>query len=61
MLGLGMPILHDNYYPLLHAKSLPQFDTPLQLLAAALSFVDPVSADARTFTSTFKLAAFQTS
>ncbi len=60
MLSLGMPILHDNYYPLLHPKSLPQFDAPLQLLAAALSFVDPITGDAKTFRSAFKLAAFQT-
>jgi tRNA pseudouridine32 synthase/23S rRNA pseudouridine746 synthase len=60
LLSLGMPILHDIYYPVLQAKSLPQFDTPLQLLASALKFSDPVTGDVRTFSSDFKLKAFQT-
>ncbi|MAD77654.1 MAG: pseudouridine synthase [Rheinheimera sp.] len=60
MLSLGMPIMHDNYYPLLQAKSLPQFDTPLQLLACALSFVDPVTGDVKAFSSDLKLSSFQT-
>lgn len=59
MLSLGMPILHDNYYPVLKAKSLPQFDTPLQLLASELRFSEPVTGAVLTFSSSFKLAAFQ--
>ena len=60
MLSLGMPIMHDNYYPVLQPKSLPKFDRPLQLLASVLSFVDPVTGDAMTFSSDFNLTAFQT-
>jgi len=29
MLSLGMPILHDTYYPVLQPKQAPQFDKPL--------------------------------
>ncbi|MBZ9610138.1 pseudouridine synthase [Rheinheimera maricola] len=51
MLSLGMPILHDSYYPQLLPKQAPQFDKPLQLLAKTLSFIDPVSATAHSFIS----------
>ncbi|WP_372625240.1 pseudouridine synthase [Arsukibacterium sp.] len=60
MNSLGMPIMHDNYYPVLQPKSLPQFDRPLQLLASALHFIDPVTGDDMTFSSDCKLTAFQT-
>jgi tRNA pseudouridine32 synthase / 23S rRNA pseudouridine746 synthase len=60
MLSLGMPILHDKYYPVLQAKAAPQFDKPLQLLAAGLRFINPVCQSPQTFCSEFKLAAFNT-
>ena len=56
MLSLGMPILHDNYYPVLLPKRPPQFDKPLQLLAKTLSFIDPVTNSAQAFTSQQQLA-----
>ena len=56
MLSLGMPILHDNYYPVLQPKRPPQFDKPLQLLAKTLSFIDPVTNSLQVFTSQQQLA-----
>jgi tRNA pseudouridine32 synthase/23S rRNA pseudouridine746 synthase len=58
MLSIGMPILHDKYYPVLQAKSTLQFDQPLQLLAQQLSFIDPLSASLQNFSSRFKLNDF---
>lgn len=51
MLSLGMPILHDRYYPQLLPKQAPQFDQPLQLLAKTLSFIDPVTQERYNFIS----------
>lgn len=58
MLSLGMPILHDNYYPSLKPKQVPQFDKPLQLLAQRLSFTDPLTGQLRQFSSQQKLSAW---
>ncbi len=57
MLSLGMPILYDNYYPVLQPKQPPQFDRPLQLLAQQLTFIDPLSRQLRQFTSHQTLSA----
>ena len=59
MLSLGMPILHDNYYPLLLPKQTAQFDKPLQLLAKTLSFIDPVTAVTHRFISHQHLSVVQ--
>ena len=62
MLSLGMPILHDSYYPQLLPKQAPQFDKPLQLLAKTLCFIDPLTALAHAFISQQQLRlAHQTS
>ena len=58
MLSLGMPILHDNYYPELKPKQPPQFATPLQLLAKQLSFTDPLSSQTQHFSSKQLLTAW---
>ncbi|WP_460857364.1 pseudouridine synthase [Rheinheimera gaetbuli] len=58
MLGLGMPIMHDNYYPELKAKQAPQFNKPMQLLAKTLSFTDPKTGTERQFNSTLGLSAW---
>jgi tRNA pseudouridine32 synthase/23S rRNA pseudouridine746 synthase len=58
MLSIGMPILHDKYYPVLQAKLLPQFDKPLQLLALQLSFNDPITSQTKTFSSKQQLTAW---
>ena len=44
MQSLGMPILHDRFYPVLQPKGPDNFDKPLQLLAKRLRFTDPISA-----------------
>ncbi len=55
MLGLGLPILGDRIYPLLQPEPAPgeppDFSAPLQLLASELGFADPVTGEARLFTS----------
>ncbi|MGX9460414.1 pseudouridine synthase [Shewanella sp. A14] len=43
MQSLGMPILHDRFYPVLQPKGPEKFDKPLQLLAKRLRFTDPIS------------------
>lgn len=58
MLSLGMPIMHDNYYPELKPKRAPQPDKPLQLLAKSLSFIDPVTGSEHCFNSRFELSAW---
>ena len=57
MSGLGVPILGDDLYPLVRDRALDDFSAPLQLLAAELSFVDPVTGVARRFTTSRRLAA----
>lgn len=49
--GLGMPILNDRFYPQVLADEAADHANPLQLLARSLSFVDPVSGEARHFVS----------
>lgn len=51
MLSLGMPILHDKYYPQLLPKQPIQPDQPLQLLAKSLCFTDPVTQQKHNFDS----------
>ncbi|WP_150460549.1 pseudouridine synthase [Nesterenkonia ebinurensis] len=53
MLGLG--ILHDRFYPELLEDAPDDFNAPLQLLARRISFIDPLSGAARSFTSTRRL------
>lgn len=43
MQSLGMPILHDRFYPNLQAKGPDNYQQPLQLLARRLAFIDPVT------------------
>ncbi|SMD20741.1 RluA family pseudouridine synthase [Lentzea albidocapillata] len=58
MSGLGVPIVNDDFYPVLRDRPLDDFSSPLQLLAHTLSFVDPVSGVDRSFTSGLKLSAW---
>jgi tRNA pseudouridine32 synthase/23S rRNA pseudouridine746 synthase len=57
--GLGMPILGDRIYPDLMPPSgaAPDYSNPLQLLARAVSFIDPISGQRRCFASRRQLAA----
>jgi tRNA pseudouridine32 synthase/23S rRNA pseudouridine746 synthase len=57
MAALGLPILGDAFYPqVLHPAGAPDdLARPLQLLACALAFTDPVTGQARHFTSRRRL------
>ncbi len=56
MAALGIPILNDQIYPLHVAASAEDLTRPLQLLAAAIGFRDPVTGAARQFSSCLTLA-----
>jgi tRNA pseudouridine32 synthase/23S rRNA pseudouridine746 synthase len=56
MAALGVPILHDPWYPEKLAHKGDDFSKPLQLLAREIAFTDPVSGDARRFASQRVLA-----
>jgi tRNA pseudouridine32 synthase/23S rRNA pseudouridine746 synthase len=49
--GLGIPIHGDPLYPEVHDVDVDDFSTPLQLLAHALAFTDPVDGTQRRFVS----------
>ena len=51
MQTLGWPILNDQYYPTLHPPAEDNYSEPLQLLAKALQFIDPITQQARYFSS----------
>ncbi len=57
MNALGMPILHDQLYPVLEPeRAEPDYRRPLQLLARRLAFTDPVTGASRRFESGHRLA-----
>ncbi|MFI9506254.1 RluA family pseudouridine synthase [Nocardia sp. NPDC052566] len=58
MNSLGIPILGDDFYPVLTDKSVNDYTRPLQLLAASLEFVDPISREPRRFETTRTLQAW---
>lgn len=58
MASLGIPILHDTFYPQLLPQAADDYGRPLQLLARAIAFADPVSGEARYFASRRTLAAW---
>lgn len=58
MNSLGIPILGDDFYPVITDKPVDDFTRPLQLLAASLEFTDPISHEPRRFDTTRKLQAW---
>ncbi|MBU1359804.1 MAG: pseudouridine synthase [Gammaproteobacteria bacterium] len=54
--AMGLPIRNDAIYPVLQAEAEPDFDRPLQLLAAHIGFVDPLTQQTRDFASVRTLA-----
>ncbi len=57
MAALGLPICGDPLYPqVISVPGVDDWSRPLQLLAAELSFVDPLSGQARHFASGLRLA-----
>lgn len=55
---LGLPILGDDLYPERNPRAAGDFTRPLQLLARAIEFTDPVSGACRRFESRRKLGAW---
>ncbi|MDX2356295.1 pseudouridine synthase [Dietzia sp. PP-33] len=51
MNALGSPILGDDLYPRVRTIEPGDFSGPLQLLAESIGFTDPISGDAREFTT----------
>ncbi|MCW2753762.1 MAG: pseudouridylate synthase [Marmoricola sp.] len=49
--GLGIPIVNDPLYPDVLDVAVDDFARPLQLLASEVDFSDPVTGEARHFTS----------
>jgi tRNA pseudouridine32 synthase/23S rRNA pseudouridine746 synthase len=58
MLGLGVPILGDDIYPVLTETAPDDFARPLQLLATRLEFTDPLTGRPRLFTTRADLQAW---
>jgi tRNA pseudouridine32 synthase/23S rRNA pseudouridine746 synthase len=57
MCALGRPIVGDRIYPVLQAEETePDFSAPLQLLARAIAFDDPLTGQRREFHSRLVLA-----
>ncbi|WP_049620966.1 RluA family pseudouridine synthase [Frateuria defendens] len=55
MAALGAPILNDPFYPSLQDEAPDDYARPLKLLAQELAFLDPLTGEARTFTSQLAL------
>jgi len=57
MNSLGLPLLGDQFYPLVRigADENDNFEHPLQLLAKSIFFKDPISGFPRSFTSSLSL------
>ena len=51
LLGLGIPILGDQLYPVVRDVPVDDFRDPMQLLAAQIAFDDPVDGRRRVFSS----------
>lgn len=51
MAALGVPIQNDPWYPQFREVAADDFSQPLQLLARAIEFVDPLSGELRRFES----------
>lgn len=52
---LGIPILNDSFYPTIQHKADDDFSQPLQLLAKAIQFTDPITAEQYYFESDYDL------
>lgn len=51
MAALGMPILHDSFYPEARPVGPDDWDKPLKLLARAIAFDDPLTGKTRRYRS----------
>lgn len=55
--ALGAPIIHDRLYPVLQVEAPDDHARPLQLLARALEFSDPLTGAPRGFESRLRLGS----
>ncbi len=62
MLGLGLPIEGDQFYPVVRRgpDEAENFAEPLQLLARGIAFTDPVTGQPRHFASALRLTLAET-
>ncbi|XXQ67309.1 pseudouridine synthase [Neisseriaceae bacterium B1] len=51
MLSLGIPILNDALYPIVHEVGTEDYSKPLKLLAKRIEFIDPITQTLRVFES----------
>jgi tRNA pseudouridine32 synthase/23S rRNA pseudouridine746 synthase len=58
MASLGLGIINDPFYPVLHPQAPDDYSRPLQLLAHSIAFTDPMDGTARSYTSGLALAEF---
>ncbi|MHA7180061.1 RluA family pseudouridine synthase [Arthrobacter sp. MDB2-24] len=58
MASLGLGILNDPFYPVLHPQAPDDYAKALQLLAHSIAFTDPVDGTDRSFESGLTLAEF---
>lgn len=49
--ALGIPICHDQIYPVHLPENADDYTKPLQLLAKSIAFPDPITGERRSFTS----------
>ncbi|WP_415972173.1 pseudouridine synthase [Rhodococcus sp. 077-4] len=61
MNSLGVPILGDDLYPTATDRAVDDFTAPLQLLASAIEFTDPVSKTTRRFETELSLERWASS
>jgi len=52
---LGAPIVNDSFYPVAQPCKGDDYQAPLQLLARSIAFDDPLTGQARSFSSSFAL------
>ncbi|MCU1632569.1 MAG: ribosomal pseudouridine synthase [Micrococcaceae bacterium] len=58
MASLGLGIINDPFYPVLHPQAPDDYTRPLQLLAHSIAFTDPVDGTERRYESGLTLAEF---
>jgi tRNA pseudouridine32 synthase/23S rRNA pseudouridine746 synthase len=58
MASLGLGIINDPFYPVLHPQAPDDYTRPLQLLAHSIAFTDPVDGTARRYESGLALTEF---
>ncbi len=56
LMSLGIPILHDPFYPEVLADKGDDYSKPLQLLAKSIAFIDPITNEKRYFESEQQLS-----